>query len=143
MRYQFVIPGEPGSKGRPRFSNRGKYVSVHTPPKTVEYENLVRLSFMEQCGTPSMLEGSLEVKIFAYFSPPKNVSKVKLNKMLANEMQPQKKPDSDNIAKVVLDSLNKVAFEDDKQVSDLHVFKRYAQKPCVMVVINEIEPEEE
>lgn len=143
MRYQFVVPGEPGSKGRPRFSNRGKYVSVHTPPKTVEYENLVRLSFMEQCGTPSMLEGSLEVKIFAYFSPPKNVSKVKLNKMLTNEIQPQKKPDSDNIAKVVLDSLNKVAFEDDKQVSDLHVFKRYAQKPCVMVVINEIkEPEE-
>lgn len=47
MRYQFVVPGEPGSKGRPRFSNRGKYVSVHTPPKTVEYENLVRLSFME------------------------------------------------------------------------------------------------
>lgn len=63
--------------------------------------------------------------------------------MLANEIQPQKKPDSDNIAKVVLDSLNKVAFEDDKQVSDLHVFKRYAQKPCVMVVINEIEPKEE
>lgn len=83
------------------------------------------------------------MKIFAYFSPPKNVSKVKLNKMLANKIQPQKKPDSDNIAKVVLDSLNKVAFEDDKQVSDLHVFKRYAQKPCVMVVINEIKESEE
>ena len=36
-----------------------------------------------------------------------------------------KKPDADNIAKIVLDSLNKIAYEDDKQVVELTVIKRW------------------
>ena len=38
---------------------------------------------------------------------------------------PMKKPDADNIAKIVLDSLNKIAYEDDKQVVELTVIKRW------------------
>lgn len=33
------------------------------------------------------------------------------------------KPDADNVAKLVLDALNRVAWEDDAQVVDLHVHK--------------------
>ena len=36
-----------------------------------------------------------------------------------------KKPDADNVAKIVLDSLNKIAYEDDKQVVELTVIKRW------------------
>ena len=36
-----------------------------------------------------------------------------------------KKPDSDNVAKIVLDSLNKIAYDDDKQVVELTVLKRW------------------
>lgn len=34
------------------------------------------------------------------------------------------KPDADNDAKLVLDALNGVAWDDDQQVTDLHVIKR-------------------
>lgn len=34
------------------------------------------------------------------------------------------KPDADNDAKLVLDALNGVAWDDDQQVNDLHVIKR-------------------
>lgn len=136
--FEFIIPGEPGAKGRPRFSRRGGYVSAYTPKKTVEYENLVKLSFMQHVGTPALLHGPLDVEIMAYFTPPKNTSKKKLAMMLDDKILPQKKPDSDNIAKVVLDALNKVAFDDDKQVVELKVEKHYATNPYVAVKISEI-----
>ena len=47
--------------------------------------------------------------------------------MIANEISPTKKPDADNIGKVVLDALNKVAFKDDNQVSSLFIEKRYSE----------------
>lgn len=39
----------------------------------------------------------------------------------------QKKPDVDNLAKIVLDSLNKIAYDDDAQVCRLLVEKRYGR----------------
>ena len=53
--------------------------------------------------------------------------------MLNNEINVTKKPDCDNIAKIILDSLNKIAYHDDSQVVDLHVNKRYAEMPYVYV----------
>ncbi len=51
---------------------------------------------------------------------------------------PHKKPDSDNIAKVVADALNGIAYDDDAQIADLTVIKRYTENPCVKVTIAEI-----
>ena len=48
------------------------------------------------------------------------------------------KPDTDNIAKSILDSLNKIAYLDDKQVVDLEVHKFYNEKPCTFVIIQTI-----
>ena len=41
---------------------------------------------------------------------------------------PLRKPDSDNIAKIVLDSLNKIAFDDDAQVVELTVVKKWTEE---------------
>ena len=40
---ELTIPGEPVGKGRPRFTKNGH---SFTPEKTVNYENLVKLYFM-------------------------------------------------------------------------------------------------
>ena len=52
----------------------------------------------------------------------------------------QKKPDVDNLAKIVLDSLNKIAYDDDVQVCRLLVEKRYGETPQVLVRLSELEP---
>lgn len=49
------------------------------------------------------------------------------------------KPDCDNIAKAILDALNGVAYDDDKQVVRLHVEKEYGATGSVEVVIGEID----
>ena len=39
-----------------------------------------------------------------------------------------KKPDCDNVDKSVLDGINGIAYEDDRQVCDLHTIKRYGDE---------------
>lgn len=58
--------------------------------------------------------------------------------MLNNEIYPTIKPDTDNIAKSILDSLNGLAYKDDKQIVKLNVDKRYDEVPSVNVWISEV-----
>ena len=62
----------------------------------------------------------------------------KRQQMLDDNIFPTIKPDTDNIAKSILDSLNKIAYLDDKQVVKLEVEKYYSQVPNVAVMIEEI-----
>jgi hypothetical protein len=48
-----------------------------------------------------------------------------------------KKPDSDNVVKVVADSLNGIAYRDDVQLVDVSMRKFYAERPRVEVGIRE------
>jgi Holliday junction resolvase RusA-like endonuclease len=85
------------------------------------------------------LEKPLKVKIIAYYEVPRSASKKKKLQMLYNEIFPTIKPDTDNIAKSILDSLNGIAYLDDKQVVKLEVEKYYSQVSSVSVMIEEIE----
>ncbi len=135
MRINFIIQGKVQAKQRPRFN--GKF--AYTPEKTVAYENWVKTCYLEKYRGQKPLEKPLKVKIIAYYEIPKSTSKKKQKQMLDCEIFPTVKPDTDNIAKSILDSLNKIAYLDDKQVVKLEVEKYYSQVPSVAVVIEEME----
>lgn len=129
----FTILGKPASKGRPRFSTAGGYARSYTPAKTIEYENLVRMEW-EKSGAKK-LEGVIFATINAYFPIPKSVSKKK-RKELDGAFY-TKKPDCDNIAKIILDALNGIAYDDDSQIACLSVMKLYdADETKVMVTLS-------
>lgn len=130
----FNIPGKIQAKQRPRFNG----IYVYTPDRTTNYENWVKACYLEKYNNEKLLETSLEVYIRAYFEIPKSVSKKKKQQMLENEISPTIKPDTDNIAKSILDSLNGIAYLDDKQVIRLTVEKWYAEIPSVSVEIKEV-----
>lgn len=139
MKLSFYIDGKVQAKQRPRLGKYGTY----TPAETKNYENWVKLCFINKYPDFKPLEKALKVKIYAYYEIPKSKSKkIKLD-MLNDKIRPTIKPDTDNIAKSILDSLNKIAYLDDKQVVDLQVKKLYADKPLVHVVIEEINNTEE
>jgi Holliday junction resolvase RusA-like endonuclease len=75
----------------------------------------------------------MEAHIQAFFSIPKSTSKTKREKMLSGEIRPTKKPDWDNIGKVVCDALNKLAYGDDSGIVDGRVQKFYSDEPRVEV----------
>lgn len=138
---KFTVYGEPTAKGRPRFKNMGKYTMTYTDKKTQSYENLVKMSYINSQENIIKFEDTdmLEVVIDAYFSIPKSTSNKKRCLMEDLVIRPIKRPDTDNIAKIILDSLNHIAFKDDSQVIKLEVNKFYSNEPRVEVEINKID----
>lgn len=59
--------------------------------------------------------------------------------MLSGDIRPTKKPDMDNVIKIIADSLNKIAYRDDTQIVDCQVRKFYSEKPRVEVMIQTID----
>lgn len=80
------------------------------------------------------------MKIVARFGIPKGVSNKMRSLMEAGFIRPMKKPDKDNIDKIVTDALNKVAYYDDAGIVHSEIDKVYTSgQPCVDVVLKEWE----
>jgi Holliday junction resolvase RusA-like endonuclease len=141
MKLSIVIPGNPQGKARARTCKTGY---SYTPENTVLYENLIKMSFLGKYGARGKIKSqgkqkiALKLEIYAGFQIPKSFSNKDRIAALSGDLLPTKKPDSDNIAKVVADALNGIAYDDDAQITDLTVIKRYTETPCVKVTIEEI-----
>ena len=130
---RFEVAGEVIGKGRPRFTRSGR---TYTPKKTLNYERAIKRAYLNKYTYLS--KKSIRIKICAYLEVAQSNSKVKKQKMLDNELQCTKKPDVDNIVKVVLDALNKVAYQDDTQVVEVIAIKRWSNESRLKVIIEEI-----
>ncbi|MBD5464128.1 MAG: RusA family crossover junction endodeoxyribonuclease [Lachnospiraceae bacterium] len=136
---KFSIPGQPFGKQRPKFSRMGEYVKTYTPGETVSYENLVKVMYQQAAkGKMFSNDAMLDVRIIAYYGIPMSVSKKKRKAMLEHKIRPSKKPDWDNIGKIICDSLNLIAYHDDSAVVDAQVRKFYSENPRVDVTIRVI-----
>lgn len=123
MEITFTLPGGPQGKGRPRYVRRtGR---AYTPDKTVAYEELVRQRFIEAANGQDFGEGPVFVIITAFFQIPKSFSKKKTEQAIEGTLYPTKKPDWDNIGKIICDALNGIAYKDDSQVVAATVVKVY------------------
>ncbi len=98
--YSITIPGRPVPKSRPRLGVRGRKAFVYTPPATKEYERLV--GWVARCAGCKPTKRPVKVWLYIYH---------------------RGKMDADNVCKSILDGLNGVAFEDDDQVVELHIWK--------------------
>lgn len=138
MRINFTVMGEPKGKGRPRFCrNTGHAI---TPKDTVNYETLVKMEYTQACGEQMFPDDAmLDMRIKAYYSIPKSASKKRHAAMLGGDIRPTKKPDMDNVIKIIADALNKIAYRDDTQIVDCQVRKFYSEKPRVEVMIQTID----
>ena len=122
---EFVVEGEPQGKARPRFSRKSG--TVYTPAKTAKYEKEIRQAFLDARGKMISAGSYVAVTVDAYFEIPKSYTKRKRLACERNINRPDKKPDIDNVVKVVLDALNGVAYVDDKQVIGVICRKWYSR----------------
>lgn len=135
MIYEFEVPAKIIGKGRPRLNS---YTGqVYTPTRTKDYETLVEQYFLLKYPRYTAMEGRAKVTIVAHFEVPKSTSKLQREQMLGNSISPTKKPDIDNIVKIVLDSMNKFAFKDDTQITKIEVEKVYSDEEKLYVKIEE------
>ena len=130
--FEFTVPGPCKGKARPRFVRRGKFVSTYTPKETKDYEKEVVKAF-NRVARGKKLEGAIKAEICMIFEPPKSVSNKIRQKMITGELPYIKKVDADNGIKSILDGLNKVAYEDDAAVDEVHAYKMYGESSCCQV----------
>jgi Holliday junction resolvase RusA-like endonuclease len=133
----FVVPGQPVGKGRPRASSRGGFVRMYTDAKTLSYEQLIAKQARYAMGHLEVLATPISMRIVALYSIPASWSKRKKQLALSGDLIPGK-PDLDNVAKAVLDALNGVVYQDDKQVIRLVIEKSYSFEPRVEVYVHEV-----
>lgn len=133
----FIVPGQPYGKGRPRASSRGGFVRMYTPAATLAYEaEIARLAAIAKGDWPVMAT-PMSLRVIAHHAIPASWSKRKQQQALQGQVIPGK-PDLDNVAKAVLDALNGVVYEDDKQVIKLVAEKQYSFDPRVEVYVHEV-----
>ena len=101
---EFTLYGEPKPKGRPRMTRTGH---TYTPKETRQAEIAVQLAW-ELAGAVK-LDGMLGMECVFYVGSKRRV-------------------DCDNLGKLVLDALNKHAFDDDSQIVDLRLRKIFTVK---------------
>lgn len=117
-----VVTGKIRGKARPRICKGHAF----NPKDTVKYEKLVRDCYKEQDGR--YLDGSIKALIIAYYKIPKSYRKKRVQAIRDGLEKPTKKPDADNIGKIILDSLNGIAYKYDSQIIDLRVIKKYTEE---------------
>lgn len=134
MKVNFTIDGEPVGKARPRMNTRiGK---AYTPDKTRIYEDYTKLLYKSQ--VKHYFEGYVKLTVKAFYGIAKSDSKKIKEQKSNNILRPSKKPDIDNVMKLIADSLNEIAYKDDTQIVEMQGMKFYSNKPRVEVTIESI-----
>lgn len=134
--FHLVLPGVPTAKARARFDSRNR--RTFTPKKVETAEAVVRWAAMQEMHGTAPIEGPIEVSITAIMPIPASWSQRR--KDVAGGGAPHtNRPDADNLVKLVLDGLNKIAFGDDAQVWRLTVEKRYGAAPRFEVSVTPTE----
>ncbi|MFA5897846.1 MAG: RusA family crossover junction endodeoxyribonuclease [Hyphomicrobium sp.] len=130
MMIEVVLFGAPMGKQRGRTT--GNSTRIYTPEKTLRFEAaLAHEASIVMRGRP-LLDGPLVVDVLAYMPVPISKPKAWREDALAGRIAPTKKPDFDNIAKLV-DGLNMVVWVDDAQIVDGRSRKFYSDRPRFVV----------
>lgn len=149
---RLFIDGKPRGKGRPRFTKFGKPYKLaedrDAEQRVVDiWEAKGAPSIREQCERVvdgvdiSGVEVAIKVDVFILVKRPPGhfTSKGKINtKGLRHPLPENQKPDVDNVAKLILDALNKKAYKDDVRVTDARQRRRWSRtREGVYVTISE------
>jgi Holliday junction resolvase RusA-like endonuclease len=106
---EFTIIGEPASKARARFTNYGSKVRAYTPAKTMQAESKITAAYLEVADPNHDKDQAFGVEV----------------EFLHETGQ---RRDVDNMLKLILDGLNKVAWPDDVQVTRIAATKNRVPK---------------
>lgn len=125
-----TLPGEPQGKGRPRFGQGRAF----TPAKTRSYEAAFALTARAAMAGKTPFDDAVSVRVDAYFAIPKSWSKAKQDAARRGAIRPTKKPDADNVFKMV-DGLNGIVWRDDALIVDAAIAKHFSDEPRLVVTV--------
>lgn len=138
----FTVEGAPVGKGRPKFARRGNFVQAYTPTKTKAYEQQIADAARVAMGNKLQTTEPVQVNLNVFVPIPASWSKLKRQLAQKGVVYPTTKPDIDNVTKAVFDAMNGIVFQDDKQIVNQLVTKRYSDNPRVEARVYEVSYDE-
>ena len=126
---EFVIPGIPtawaraGARGRIHF----------TPGKQRRAMSVVAMVSSDAMGDRPPFTGPVSVTVTASWAWPKSIRPRKRQALGSNYRA--SRPDADNVAKLIADSLTGIVYVDDAQICELRVRKIYSMSSFTKVQI--------
>lgn len=136
---QLTILGSPKAQKRAKACQIAGHINIYDP-SSKDKGDLLRII---QDKAPEKPFSNPIVLTVCYFMPRpkghygtgKNTGKLKDNAPVWHT----KKPDVDNLAKILFDVMSKVFFYDDSQICKLTVLKIYDEKPRTEILIEELQ----
>lgn len=126
------ITTEPVAKGRPRTTYQNGWVRTYTPQKTLDAQDFMRAKLQRHI--KNAFPPHTPIKLTATFY------RTKSKWLPKREAMPFRKPDLDNLLKLLLDSLNKILVADDAQVTTINVKKRWSTNSSGHIILK-LEPD--
>lgn len=131
-RITFIVPGDICPWAR-----AGKHGKVQfTPAKQRNYMQVIRGGAHDAMDGRPPMEGPVSLKIVAVYPWPKTTTKKRRGD--AAGAWKYTKPDSDNIAKIIKDSMNNIVFVDDAQCACVAIWKCFGSRPGLTVSVESL-----
>lgn len=133
MRVEFTVYGKPQPQGSakafiPKGWNRAIITSDNKTLKPWR-QDVSAMAAQAMIGGV-MTENAVRVLISFFWLRPKSTKKSVAHKIT--------KPDIDKCLRSILDSLTGIVFQDDSQVVECHIFKRFGQREGARVIVEEV-----
>ena len=125
------VPIEPVPFARAGASGKRRF----TPKRQSEFMGQFRMYAQRAMEGRAPLEGPVEMIARFVYVAPASWSK----KRRAEAHWKASKPDADNLAKIVKDSIGAVVYHDDAQVASLTVQKVYGERAEIVVTVSSLE----
>ena len=133
--HTFEIPGHPKVQKQTRVNNGRFYDPSH--------KDRLYIQQIAECNKPDhIFTKATEMHLTFFRGVPKSASKALREKMLNHVILPITRPDVDNNAYLVTNALKSIIYFDDSLITDLHIYKRYAETPHTLVNVKEITNED-
>lgn len=131
MNFRFTVQGIPVAQPRQRMRNAGKFIQNYTPKAhpVTQWKKSILMEFVRLRETFLIPSANTPLEISLHFIMPRPKAHFRSNGELRADMPlwHVARPDTDNLAKSVLDALKDAGgYHDDSQVSILHISKRYS-----------------
>jgi Holliday junction resolvase RusA-like endonuclease len=120
MAFKTIIKIEPVAKGRPRSTIQGGKIWTYNPDRTQVAEETIRAFLSEYKETIFPQHAPLKLTVTFYRTKSKWLPK--------RETLPFRRPDLDNLLKLLLDAINHILIPDDAQITSIETKKRWSTK---------------
>lgn len=143
MNYDYIIEvlGDPKAQGRPRAAKRGKFIQVYDDPKSRKAKEKLAV-IVQQKAPEKLLDCPLQVDLAFYLPRPKSHYGTGKNegqlKMQFAYIYHTKKPDIDNLRKLVMDAMTGIFWRDDSLVCRGATVKEYSERPRTEIRIKKL-----